>query len=99
MSRQSELKREERESRKRDRLVRALSFSLVDTLEQQGMMLLGLSITYDDSYVSLVLKADCEGKRFVSFLASDTMVNVLILADSMATRNALKWGKDKYFKD
>jgi len=99
MSRQAEQKREQRETKRRDRLVRALSFNLVDTLQAQGMNLLGLSITYDEAYCSLVLKAECEGKRFVSFLASDGIVNVLILADSMATRNALKWGKDKYFKD
>lgn len=96
MSRQLEAKREQMENNRRQRLVKALEFSIVDELKTQGIELLGLAIRYQEMTCLLTLKADRDGIRSVSFIASDTMMNCILKADSMAYNESLVWGKDKY---
>jgi hypothetical protein len=99
MSRQLDLKEEERETAKRTELVKALEFGIVGSLQIQGIQFLGLSITYDDFYVRCVVKAVCEERRLVSFVTSDSMINVLLLVYRMANNHKLMWGTDKYYTD
>lgn len=96
MTRHLDVKVEERETAKRDALVRALEFGIVGALSTQGIELMGLSIKYDAFNCLLTLKADVAGVRSVSFVGSDTMVNVLLKADSMAANEVLKWRPDQY---
>lgn len=96
MSRQLDLKRELRESRKRDALVRALEFGLVGALEMQGIELLGFALRYEEFNCLLTLKANVDDLRSVAFVGSDTIINVLLKADNMASNQALKWRVDKY---
>lgn len=96
MTRHLDVKHEVREAAKRDALVRALEFGLVGALSTQGIELVGLSIKYDAFNCLLTLKADVAGVRSVCFVGSDTIVNVLLKADSMASNEVLKWKQDQY---
>lgn len=96
MSRQLELKREQRETAKRDALVRALEFGIVGALESQGIELLGVAMRYEPFSVLMTVKADVGGVRSVAFVGSDSMLNCILKADSMASNQALKWREDKY---
>ncbi len=96
MSRQLESKGEQREKARQDALVRALEFSLVDELRTQGIELCGFAIKYQPFQCLLTLKADVSGVRSVSFVASDSMMNSIVKASSMAYHESLKWQKDKY---
>lgn len=96
MSRQLDIKREQRETARRDALVRALEFGIVGALEIQGIHLVGLAIKYDAFNCLLTIKADVQGTRSVCFVGSDTMMNVLLKADAMAANDALVWRADQY---
>lgn len=97
MSRQLDAKIEQRETVRRDELVKGLEFGIVGALEAQGMQLLGLSITYDLFSCRCVVKAEAENRRLVAFVSSDTLMNVLLQVFRMANNYALKWGTDKYY--
>lgn len=99
MTRQLEQATELRRESQVKKLHSVLDFELAGAIEFQGMRLLGVAITYDPFYVRVVLKAECEGKRLVAFVSSDTMVNALIQAQSAAARNTLHWAIDKYFTE
>ena len=96
MSRQLDLKREERETARRDALVRSLEFGLVGALETQGIHLIGLAIKYETFDCLMTIKADVQGTRSVCFVGSDTLMNVILKADAMASNESLKWRPDKY---
>lgn len=96
MSRQLDLQRELRETKKRDALIRALEFGLAGSLENQGIELLGFTIKYSPFNCLLTLRVDNGGSREVAFVGSDTIINCILKADSEANRVALKFRKDKY---
>lgn len=96
MSRQLDIKAEERTAAKHTALIRALEFGLLGSLEVCGIELRGLAIKIDPFNCLLTLKADIQGVKSVSFVGSDTIVNVLLKADSMAASDALKWKVDQY---
>ena len=96
MSRQLDQKHELRETAKRDALVRALEFGLAGALENQGIELLGFAMRIEPFNCLMTLKADVQGKRSVCFVGSDTVMNCLLKADSMASSHALKWRADQY---
>lgn len=98
MSRQLDLKKELRESKRRDALVRALDFGIVGALQAQGIELLGLSLKYDAFNCLLTIRADCSGCRSVSFVGSDSIINCFLKAESDALRGALKWKEDSFHK-
>lgn len=98
MSRQLDIKREIYETARRDALVKALEFGIVGSLEMQGIELQGIAIRYDAFNCLLTLKAHIAGIPKVSFVGSDTMMNVLLKADSMSRNNVLKWKVDQYAK-
>ena len=96
MSRQLEQEQETFETNRRRGLVKALEYSFVGSLEGQGIELIGFSIRYDAFNCLMTIKADIAGKRQVSFVGSDTIMNVLLKADHMARNCVLKWKDDQY---
>lgn len=99
MTRQLDVKAEERETARRLELVRALEYKLVGALQNQGIELLGLAIRYEEFNSLLTLKAIVDEVRSVAFVGSDTMMNVILKATSQASRGTLKWRADKYHVD
>lgn len=98
MSRQLDIKAEERETARRNQLVKVLEYGLVGSLESQGIELLGIAIKYDAFNCLLTLKADVGGVRSVAFVGSDTIINCFLKAGSEASRNTLKWREDRYYQ-
>lgn len=98
MSRQSDRKKEEREAKRRNTLVRALDYGIVDALEAQGIELLGLSIKHDAFSCLLTIRAAVGGERKVAFVGSDTIINVFLKAEIDASHGRLTWTMDNYFK-
>lgn len=96
MSRQLDIDREVRETKRRDELVKALEFGIVGGLEHVGIDLVGLSIRYDTFNCLLTLKAEINDKRYVSFVGSDTMINCILKAYGDSACGALKWREDRY---
>lgn len=96
MSRQLDALAEERETARRLALVKALEYGLNQALENSGAELRGFAIKYQDHNCLLTLKADMNGRRFVAFVGSDTMMNCIIKADADAARASLSWTPDKY---
>lgn len=96
MTRHLDLKEEVRETARRDALVRALEFGLEGALSSQGIELSGIAIKIDPFNCLLTIKADRNGTPSVAFVSSDTLMNVLLKADSMAGHCVLKWQVDKY---
>lgn len=99
MSRQLDVEREQRETARRDQLVKALEYGIVGALQTQGMELLGLSIRYDEYACSMTLRGEINGQRRVAFLNADTLMNCILSAYTMASHGRLKWGRDKYHPD
>lgn len=96
MTRQGDAKAEEREGRRRLELVKALEYGLADAIQSQGGVLLGLSIKYGEFDCLLTIRADFEGKRFISYTGSDSMINCFLKAYAEADRVASHWCVDKY---
>lgn len=96
MSRQTDIKAEERETARRSALVKALDFGIVGGLESQGIELLGFAIKYDAFNCLLTIKAVVGGTRSVAFVGSDSIINCFLKAASDARNNALNWRADKY---
>ena len=99
MSRQMDKRAEDRELRRRIKLVKALEFELAEAVQNLGAELQGFAIRYEEMSCLLTLKADFEGRRHVSFIYSDSMMNCIISATNAAERNRLNWQTDKYHRD
>ncbi|MCK5317997.1 MAG: hypothetical protein KAJ55_08785 [Anaerolineales bacterium] len=99
MSRQLEVKQEERSLAKQVALIKALEFGLVGALEGQGIELLGIAFKYDPFNVLMTIKADIAGVRSIAFVGSDTFINCILKADSAARRHSLTWRADKYHQN
>ncbi len=96
MSRQGDAKSEDSETKKRQRLVKALSFGIHDALEYYGAELRGLSIKYDEFNILVTVRADRGGIRAVCFVGSDSIINALLKLYAEASRDALIWKPDRY---
>lgn len=96
MSRQFDVKQEEREAATRDLLRSILEFGLAGVVEMQGGVLRGFAIKYEEYSCGITIKAQFEGKWFVAFMYSDTMSNAIIAAYNALNRDATKWIPDKY---
>lgn len=96
MSRQLEIKQEERETKRRDAIFKALEYGIVGALEGQGATLRGFSIRYDTFTSQLTLRVDFEGKWFVAHISSDTMANCILATARNAHHGRLNWVRDKY---
>lgn len=98
MSRQLDLVREKRETKRRDALVKALEFDLAGSLEMQGIQLIGFAIKFDAYECLMTLKADIGGARQVAFIGSDSVMNAILKAVSAAKNDRLRWREDVYAK-
>lgn len=98
MTRQLDLKRELRETARRDTLVRALEFGIVGALANQGWETRGFGIKYHDLDCLLTIRVERDGKWFRAFVGSDTIMNCFIKAERQALANTLSWARDKYQK-
>lgn len=96
MSRQLEALAETKEAARQVAAVKALEFELAGAVEHLGGTFLGVALKYDTFESLLTYKAEFEGKRMVAFVGSDTMMNCVIKAASMAKNNRLRWKKDRY---
>ena len=96
MSRQLDIKAEQRETARRDALVKALEFGIVGGLESQGIELLGFAIKYDAFNCLLTIKAIVGNTQSVAFVGSDSIINCFLKAHSCAQQDALKWRADRY---
>jgi hypothetical protein len=96
MTRQLEIEREARETKRRDTLVRALEFGIVGALAGQGWVTRGFGIKYNELDCLLTIRVERDGKWYRSFVGSDTMMNCFIKAERQALSNTLQWGADKY---
>jgi hypothetical protein len=96
MSRQVDVKSEERETKRRDQLVKVLEYGLVGALEAQGIELLGFAFKYDAFNSLMTIKAIVGGDQSVCFVGSDSVMNCFLKAYSEARRGALRWRADKY---
>lgn len=96
MSRQGDAKAEQREAAKRNALVKALEFGIVDALEAQGIDLLGYAFKYDAFNCLMTVKAVIAGKQQVAFVGSDSVINCILKTDSEARNGGLRWRLDKY---
>lgn len=96
MSRQLDIKTEQRESLKRDELVKALEYGIVGGLQAQGIELLGFSLKYDAFNCLLTIRADVGGARSVCFIGSDSIINCFLKAQREANSHGLVWKPDQY---
>lgn len=96
MTRQLDLKIEEREQTRIKETIKVLEYALAGAVEFSGGELLGFAITYDPFAVRLVLKASFEGSRFVSFHYSETMIGALLACFRSVKHGHVHWLKDKY---
>lgn len=99
MTRQLEVKAEQRETAKRDQLVKVLEYGMVGALQSQGIELLGFSFKYDAFNCLMTLRADIQGKRRVCHVGSDSIINCFLKCESDARRDALCWLPDRYHPD
>ncbi len=98
MSRQLDIKREQRETDRRDQLVKVLEFALVGALQAQDVELIGFSVKYDAFNCLMTIRADCAGTRKIAHIGSDSIMNCFLQAHSVAQHGRLTWIVDKYHK-
>ncbi len=96
MSRQLEQATEERETKRREALVKALEFELAGAIEFMGGEFSGFAMKYDEFSVLMTYKAVFEGTRRVAFVGGDSMITCLCKAANMAKNNKLRWRTDRY---
>lgn len=96
MSRQLELVQEERETKRRDALVKALEYELAGALETQGTTLLGFAVKYDAYECLLTLKAVAGGEKQVSFVGAGSPIDCILKAVQAAKADRLRWREDHY---
>lgn len=96
MSRQLDQVREERETRRRDALVRALEFELAGALESQGITLIGFAVKFDAYECLLTIKADIGGVRKVAFVGAGSPIDCILKGVQGAKATRLRWKKDVY---
>lgn len=97
MSRLADVQAEDSEAKKRDKLVKALSFGIHDALEYYGAELRGISIKYDEFNILVTVRAERGGVRAVCFVGSDSIINALLKLYSEASRDSLVWKADAYY--
>lgn len=99
MTRQLEVKQEERETKRRTALTRALDFGLVGALGVQGWAVRGFGLKYGELECILSIRVERDGKWFVSFVSADSLADCFIRADRLASGNLLRWKPDRYQKN
>ena len=96
MSRQLEQLQEERETKRRDAVIRGLEFELPGALEMQGITMLGFAVKFDAYECLMTIKADVGGVRKVSFVGGGSVVDCILKAVQAAKGERLRWRVDVY---
>lgn len=96
MSRQLEKLAEDRQALRSKRIILAVEFGLEEGVRLSGGVFLGFSIRCDGGEALMVLKAQIEGERQVSFIGAEDLGACLIKAEREARRGNLKWREDKW---
>lgn len=96
MSRQQDIIQEERETKRRNALVKALEYELPGVLETQGITLLGFAVKYDAFECLMTLKAEVGGERQVAFVGGGSIISCILKAVQAANYDRLRWKADKY---
>ena len=98
MTRQLDIEVEQRETSRRDTLIKALEYGIVGALQGQGIELSGLAFRYGEFSCFLTVKAVVDERGIVAFVASDTLMNCILRCQQEASHGTLKWSKDKWYK-
>ena len=96
MTRQLEQIQEERETKRREALVRALEFELPGVLETQGIILTGFAVKYDAYECLMTVKVIIGGERHVGFVGGASIIDCVLRAVEMGRNSRLRWKVDKY---
>lgn len=99
MTRQSDLKVEEKQAKLDQQLVRAVEFELQGSISHSGGILNGITIMIYPEDVLIVLKAEVAGRQQVSFVAAETMATGIRKSVRDAYSDRLRWRVDKYAND
>ena len=95
MTRQSDLKNEDRQAKRDRALVRALDFELVRSLSRSDITLLGFSAKFDQYQCLITLRALVDDLLQVSFVSSETIPSAIRKCVTKANNDTLKWKRDQ----
>lgn len=96
MTRLLEVKKEKRDTARRNAVIRALEFELAGALESQGTTLLGFAVKWDAYECLMTIKAVAGGERQVSFVGAGTVIDCILKAVEAARNDRLRWREDIY---
>lgn len=96
MSRQLDQVREQRETKRRDTLVKCLEYELPGVLEMQGITLIGFAVKFDAYECLMTIKADVGGERNVAFVGGSSIIDCILKSVQAAKAERLRWRKDVY---
>lgn len=96
MTRQFDIKSEEKIASRQAALVRAVEFELIGSLSHGGAALNGFSVKLRGYDCLLVLRAHVDDMNQVAFVSADDLGGCLIKAVRMALNDGLRWKEDAY---
>jgi len=96
MTRQLEKVKEDRETKRRDALIKCLEYELPGALEMQGTTLIGFAVKYDAYECLMTIKAVAGGERQVAFVGGSSVVDCVLKAVQAAKADRLRWREDRY---
>ena len=96
MTRQMDLIREERQTKRDSAVVRAVEYELEGSVGHAGGTLHGFSVAYRGSDTLLVLRATVAGRRQVAFVGAEDLSGCLVKAVRDAMADRLNWRADRY---
>lgn len=96
MSRQLEQASEERNRRRRKKIVEAVEYGLDSAIEHAGGELTGIAIKYNGGDVLLVVKVVLAGKQQVAFVGADDLGSGLVKVVREGFADRLRWREDRY---
>lgn len=97
MSKQIPVSKDEFTNRRLALLVHALDGGLAESLETQGIELLGFAVRYDAFNSLMTIKAYFNNKRQVCFVGSESIIGCVLKAQSDSENDRLQWREDKYY--
>lgn len=96
MSRQLEQVQEERETRRRNALVKALEYGLEGSLAAQGIRLRGFAVKWDAYDCLLTLKGEFDGASQVAFVGGGSVIDCILKCVTASQNHRLRWKEDVY---
>lgn len=96
MSRQLEERRELRQQKRDRAVIKALEYELSDALGHAGADLRGFTVKLGSGDCLVVLKVVLAGKRQISFVGAETVIDAILKAVREARSDRLVFRADKY---